>query len=208
MNATITVISPNGGESWSAGSTQTISWTYEGNPGYGVKIELLKGGVLDRTISYYRRIGSSGTGSYNWRVPTNQASGTDYQVRVTSRTNGSYTDTSDSNFTVVGTPPPSITVASPNGGESWAAGSTQTISWTYEGNPGYGVKIELLKGGVLDRTISYYRRIGSSGTGSYIWTVPTNQASGSDYQVRVTSRTNGSYTDTSDGTCTVVTVQK
>jgi len=38
----ITVISPNGGETWEKGSTHNITWAYAGNPGAQVKIQLLK----------------------------------------------------------------------------------------------------------------------------------------------------------------------
>jgi precorrin isomerase len=199
----ITVTSPKGGENWAAGSTQTIQWAYTGNPGSYVKIELLKGGVLNRTISSSRSIGTAGSGSYSWPIPSALAGGSDYQVRVTSTTNSVYTDASDGNFTITGPTPPSITVTSPNGGENWAAGSTQTIQWAYTGNPGSYVKIELLKGGVLNRTISSSRSIGTAGSGSYSWPIPSALAGGSDYQVRVTSTTNSAYTDASDGNFTI-----
>jgi hypothetical protein len=97
---TITVVSPNGGENWKRGTTQTIRWSYTGNPGSYVKIELLKGGTLNRTISSSVSIGSGGAGSYNWKIPTNQATGSDYRIRVTSTSNSSYTDTSNNNFTI------------------------------------------------------------------------------------------------------------
>jgi hypothetical protein len=96
----ITVTVPNGGESWSRGTTQTIKWTYAGNPGSYVKIELLKAGVVNSTITAKTSIGSSGTGSYNWRIPNNQATGSDYKIRITSTTTSSYTDTSNGNFTI------------------------------------------------------------------------------------------------------------
>jgi hypothetical protein len=192
--AGIAVVSPNGGETWPAGSTQTIRWNYTGNPGLYMKIELFKGGVVNRTIKSFVWKGTGGSGSFNWMVPVNQAPGADYRIRVTSTTYGGCTYTSDSDFTIAA---PTITVVSPNEGETWAAGSIQTIRWNYTGNPGPYVKIELLKGGVVTRTIASSGK-GSGGSGSCNWTIPANQAPGTDYRIRVTSTINGADTGTSD----------
>ena len=193
----VSLSSPNGGETWAAGSTHTISWTYTGDPGY-LKIDLLKGGSTS-TLTSYASKGSNGSGSYTWRISSNQSSGS-YQIRITSRTNGSLSDTSDDPFTITGPPPPSVSLSSPNGGETWAAGSTHTISWTYTGDPGY-LKIDLLKGGSTS-TLTSYASKGSNGSGSYTWRISSNQSSGS-YQIRITSRTNGSLSDTSDDSFTI-----
>ena len=75
----------------------------------------------------------------------------------------------------------------------------QTIGWTYTGNAGTYAKIELLKGGIVNRVISTYARMGSGGAGSYYWSVPYNQVSGDNYQIRITSTTNSSVTDTGNG---------
>jgi YD repeat-containing protein len=191
----IAVTSPNGGESWQAGTGRTISWTYTGNPGATVTIELLKGGVVNSTISASTPIGGDGWGSYSWAIPAGQTTGTDYRIRVTSTSNSAYVDTSDTDFAVV---PPNITVSVPNNYEYWSAGTTQTISWSYSGNPGSSVKIELLKGGVFNSTITANAPVGISGSGSYAWTIPAGQASGTDYRIRVTSTSNGAVVDTSD----------
>ncbi len=98
-NTTVTVVYPNGGESWQNGTPQTIRWAYTGNPGSYVKIELLKGGSIS-TITSSAFIGSNGSGSYNWTILSTQTTGSDYKVRVTSTTNSSFTDTSDNNFTI------------------------------------------------------------------------------------------------------------
>lgn len=196
----ISVDSPNGGEAWAAGSTQTIRWYYIGNPGSYVKIELLKGGVVKSTINSSAPIGSEGTGSYNWSIPFTQTPGSDYQIKISSTSNSNRSDTSDNNFTIVGT----ISLVSPNGGETLTAGSTQTIQWTYGGDPGSRVKIELLKGSMVNRTIASRVPMGSGGTGSFNWKIPSNQPYGTEYQIRVTSMRNGSYTETSDSNFTIL----
>ena len=321
----ITVASPNGGETWQAGSTKTISWNYTGSPGSYVKIELLKNDSTYTTITSSTSTGSSGSGSYNWMIPASQTTGSDYKIRVTSTTNSSYTDTSNSNFTIsssksdlviqnlsaspssgsagssttvsftiynqgngtanssttnirinssssgvstsdtlltsistssissggtsyvnqsvtipssfsagtyyiwgwadvnntanqsdtsndktktsftISGGSPTITVTSPNGAETWQAGSTKTISWNYTGSPGSYVKIELLKNDSTNTTITSSASIGGSGSGSYNWTIPSSQAAGSDYKVKVTSTSNSSYYDYSDNNFTITT---
>ena len=82
-----------------AGSAQTIRWSYGGNPGSNVKIELLKGGIVNRTLTSFNSVGS-GSNFAQLVIPSNQVSGSDYQIKVTSATNSAYADTSDSNFTI------------------------------------------------------------------------------------------------------------
>ncbi len=95
-----------------------------------------------------------------------------------------------------GTQTTGITVTAPAGGANWQTGSTQTISWTYTGNPGSAVELDLLQGGSLNSTIASSASIGSNGTGSYSWTIPTSLAAGSNYQVCITSTTVASCTST------------
>jgi hypothetical protein len=198
--SSITVTSPNGGETWPTGSVQTIRWTYTGDPGASVKIDLQKGGAVNQAITSSTSIGSNGSGSYSWTVPASQEAGSDYRIRVTSTSNGAYTDTSNNDIAIVAV----ITVTSPNGGETWPAGLVQTIHWTYTGDPGTAVKINLLKGGVVNQTITSSTSIGNNGSGSYGWTVPASQQAGSDYRIRVTSTSDGTCTDTSDSNIRVI----
>ncbi|HVV38444.1 MAG TPA: Ser-Thr-rich GPI-anchored membrane family protein [Acidimicrobiales bacterium] len=96
--SSITVTSPNGGESWGAGSVHSVTWSFNGEPSTAtVKIELLKGTSSASTIKPKRAIGKHGAGSYAWTVPDKP--GTRYRIRIT--VNGtSDTDTSDANFAI------------------------------------------------------------------------------------------------------------
>jgi hypothetical protein len=47
----LVIISPNGGETWQRGTSQTIRWNYTSGPGSRIKIELLKNGILNRLIT-------------------------------------------------------------------------------------------------------------------------------------------------------------
>jgi len=143
----ITVISPNGGEQWQPGSTQTIYWSYLPPAGTAVKIELYKGGTSNVVIAASTSIGTGGSCSLDWTVPANQTPGSDYQIKITSTTTATISGISAGNFTIDASP--AVTVTTPTGGENWAAGSTQTINWTYSGDPGSTVRIDLLNGGVL-----------------------------------------------------------
>jgi len=95
------VLSPNGGEKWKANTTNTIRWTYAGDLGPRVKIELFKGGKLDRTIAQRALIGSNGEGSYRWKIPADQAVGSNYKIRITSRKYPSYADECDRYFRII-----------------------------------------------------------------------------------------------------------
>ncbi|MEW6417445.1 MAG: DNRLRE domain-containing protein [Nitrospirota bacterium] len=187
----ISVTSPNGSDTWQAGTTQTIRWTYTGSLGSYVKIELLKGGAVVSTLTSYARTSS---GAYNWKIPTSRSSGSDYQIRVSDRKNSSVNGTSG-NFTIEGPPPPEITVTRPVGGETWVAKSKERISWTYKGDPGSYVIIELLKGDNVVKTITSYAR---TTTGYYNWTIPYNQTLGTDYRIRIKSRSYSNVYSTSN----------
>ncbi|MFA5033868.1 MAG: C1 family peptidase [bacterium] len=180
----VVVTTPNGGESWVAGSPYTIKWTSVGVS--SVNISLYKGGVLNSNIA--SNVGS--TGSYYWNIPASQALGTDYKIRITSTTNSSILDESNSYFSVTG---PALTVTTPNGGENWATGSTCAIKWSTSGVSG-NVKIDLYKAGVLNKTIIS----STSNSGTYNWAIPTTQTLGTDYKVRVTSVSNTSIWDESN----------
>ncbi len=94
-----------------------------------------------------------------------------------------------------------LTVASPNGGESWVRGTTHTLTWTSTGSPGANVKIELLKAGVVNRVITS----STANDGSFSWAIPSTQTLGTDYKIRITSTTNAAITDSSNANFAITT---
>ena len=187
----IAVTAPNGGETFTAGTANAISWTSDvtGN----VKIVLLKNGLQ------YSLIASSiaNTGTFNWLIPAGMAQGTDYKVKISSVANPLISDISDATFTINAGGGTTMTVTAPNGGETWAAGTSNTISWTSDvvGN----VRIALLKGGVQCALIASM----VPNTGTFNWMIPATVVTGTDYTVKISSGINPLISDVSDANFTI-----
>jgi hypothetical protein len=184
------VISPNGGEKWTVGTTQNVTWSSTGTVG-NVMIEYStnNGSAWSTIVS-----STANDGSYSWTVPA--VSSSNCKVRIT-ETDGDPSDTSDSVFSIVTSSNPGITVTSPNGGEKWAVGSTHTITWTTSGNVG-NIKImySVNNGSSWTTVVS-----SSTNDGSYSWTIPNTPSA--NCKVRI-SETDGAPSDTSDSVFSIV----
>ncbi|MBN1209204.1 MAG: lamin tail domain-containing protein [Myxococcaceae bacterium] len=99
----LTVTSPNGGESWSGGSSHAITWSSSNVS--NVKLEYTLDGstwtVLASSVA-------ASTGSYTWTVP-NSAS-TLARVRASDAQNGTPIDTSDGAFTITASGPGQVII--------------------------------------------------------------------------------------------------
>ncbi len=99
--ASITVTSPNGGESWTAGSSYTVKWTSGGTVG-NVKIQYsANNGSKWTTVTS----STANDGNYNWTVPDTGSS--QCLVRIREAADGSPSDTSDAVFSIVNRTSPS-----------------------------------------------------------------------------------------------------
>ncbi len=114
----IAVKTPNGGESWQAGTSQLVEWTYTGNPDSTVKIELLKAGAVHAVLAANAPIGTEGAGSHTWAIPVAMAPGLDFQVQITSLANTSVTDVSNSHFAITEAAPVAGFTATPLNGKA------------------------------------------------------------------------------------------
>ncbi|MFC1494576.1 Ser-Thr-rich GPI-anchored membrane family protein [Thermodesulfobacteriota bacterium] len=99
-NSQITVTSPNMETVFERGSNINIMWSSIGSVGESIKIELMKGGIVERTI----RDSTSNDGSDSWKIPYDTPVGEDgeyYKIKITSLNNQGITDSSDVSFKIV-----------------------------------------------------------------------------------------------------------
>ena len=187
---TITITSPNGGQSWVEGTTQIITWTYTGTTA-NVEVEYSSdgGGLWNSIVS-----STANTGSYNWVIPAVESGNCLVRVGDTATT---ASDVSDAVFTLW--KQPSITVTTPNGGESWKRFTTQTITWTTTGNI-QDVKIQYsidAGGNWIDVVTS------TPNDGSYQWNVPNVNRDKPQCLVKIMTL-DGTVVDTSDNYFTIL----
>jgi hypothetical protein len=119
-----------------------------------VKIQLFKGGVLYRQIISSRSIGTGGSGSYSWAIPSTQPGGSDYQIKVTSTTNSAYTDTSNANFTIAG-PLPVVTVTATDGSAAEAGTTTGMYRISRTGATVSSLSVSFTMGGSAQNGVDY-----------------------------------------------------
>ncbi len=95
----VTVTSPNGGENWTAGTSEKITWTSVGNVG-NVKIEYStnNGSSWSTVVS-----STANDGTYSWTIPNVTSS--QCLVRVSKAASGTPADTSNAVFSISSTPP-------------------------------------------------------------------------------------------------------
>lgn len=188
--ARLQVTSPNGGEGYAPGSSQTITWNSSSIN--NVKIEF----SADNGNTWSTIIGSinAALGSYSWTVPT--ATTSEGLIRISSVDNTSFYDISNANFKIA-----SLVVTSPNGNENYQTGTTQTISWSASANISL-VNIDLS----TDNGSNWINlSSGYNASSDFSWTIgntPSSQA-----LIRVTDAANNNIRDESDANFAVELLQ-
>jgi len=187
--ATPILTSPNGGEVWNVASSKIITW----NPAtlYGpVQIEY---SVDNGTTWNFVVTSTSNNGSYSWTVPFTPSNFA--RIRISNVGNPSLFDISDNQF-IIQIPSPVITA--PNGGETWYAGTTQSITWQTSTFFSNTVNIEYsLDGGNTWNSIANNQ----TNNGSYTWTIPN--VNSANALVKVSNSTHPAYFDISDALFTL-----
>jgi hypothetical protein len=178
------MLSPNGGEQWRIGEVVTIRWDSSNVTG-AVNIELSRDGGR----SFIPLVtGAANDGEESWLV--NGAATSSAVLRISSANALSVNDSSDAMFSI--TEPSSLRVLSPNGGEQWELGHSQTIEWTSAGITGNVMIRYSRDGGRTYRTI--FKSIPN--TGSVSW--KPNGLASTRCLIEVVSVNDGSIRDQSD----------
>jgi hypothetical protein len=166
VSVSIIVRSPNGGESWAAGSSQEIKWNSTGdinqvNVKYSTDNGITWKSIVQKTDN---------DGSYNWVIPDTVSAKCLVQVAGNdSDLDPKPSDVSDEVFSIVSTTTAAIIVNSPNGGESWVAGSSQVIKWTSTGDINNVTIKYSTDNGTSWKTIAQT----TANNGSFNWNVPS-----------------------------------
>ncbi len=193
---TVTVTAPNGGEVLTVGNMTNITWTNGGGFSGTVDIALSTdgGGSFPVVVA----TAAANTGTFSWTIPNNAS--TLCRIRVQANAGGTPTDTSNANFTIAVASPATITVLSPNGGESRVINSGALITWTNGG--GFTGNVDILLstdgGGTFPNTVVS----NFPNNGFFNWTVPNLPTATARIRVRATGT--GSPSDDSNANFTIV----
>ncbi|MBN2447528.1 MAG: hypothetical protein JXO22_12420 [Phycisphaerae bacterium] len=188
FDPTITITSPTSSDVWPAGTTQLITWVSDcATCNVDVKLDSVR--VLGRVPVM--------DGGLTWYVPTGL--GTSYNPAITVTLNEcGDTDVQDE-FHVSGLVAPTLTLVSPQSGETITAGQPYTITWQ-------STDIE----GDVDILVpndSWYQtgRISvPASAGSFVWPVPLNLAAGSYPGVTLIASDSCAKVTASSGTINIV----
>lgn len=178
----VSVTSPNGGETVTAGASRSVTWSASDNVAVAT-VDLdysANGGSSWSAIAS----GLGNSGSFAWPVPN--APSTQALVRVTARdaAGNLASDASNAMFSIADQTAPTVAVLSPDGGEAWDAGSTHAVTWNAADNVGVdSVNVDYSRSGAGGPWLAVQHGVANLGTLG--WTLP---AQGSDsVLVRITA---------------------
>ncbi|NUN70465.1 MAG: T9SS type A sorting domain-containing protein, partial [Bacteroidetes bacterium] len=184
----LTLTSPNGGETWSVNSVHNITWTSN-------SVEKVRIQYSSNNGTAWTMVADSvpaASGSYAWTLPATASA--QARILISSVADAGLADTSGT-FTV-DAPPSTVTLLSPNGYQQWEAGKNRSILFSSVAVT--NVKLEYsTNNGAVWTTIATAPAAG----GKYTWAVPS--AVSSQYRVKVSNADALSVSDSSDAPFTV-----
>lgn len=181
---------PQPGDEYYPGEEIFVNWYSENSDPVNIDFS------SDNGISW-TSVGTSVPGDYFFSFPAPSVVSNLCQVRVTSNNDNTFSTISGT-FSILN--PPTITLTSPNGGETWEFGEYYTISWTGE-NLDYYVMIEFSNDGGNTWTQQWWAQTESSGGSTQVSPpmIPTENA-----RIRVSDYYYSQASDASDADFTVI----
>ncbi len=197
----ISIISPNGGETWTEGQNYTITWSGSNLPANSTVT------IMSYSVFYnsYRVIASgisSSQTSYSWKaeatksyigfqwkslidkiagffLPTAKAAAGVgmHKIKIEVKdANGAKIaeDFSNEAFLIQSQTAKSVKITSPNGGETWKVGETHNITWTQAGLASSNVIYINVYNNSNSSRLYEVARLVPVNQGSYSWTIPAN----------------------------------
>ena len=176
---TITVTSPTDTASALIGSSLAVRWTTTDSVGSTVSIQLYNDTIPVGTAA----TATTSIGSYAFTIPVSLVAGSKYRIKVACYYDAGIYGFSPY-FTVTSQYSGGFSVAAPDSGATWAAGSSYSIQWTTTGSPGSYVKITLFRNA---DSVSLINSSASAAAGTYQWTIPSGIITSDKYRIRVSS---------------------
>ncbi len=155
----LTLITPNGGETYVTGEKYPITWDWQGSLS-SVKIEY----SVDNGNTWNVIVSSTqNDGSHYWTIPNSPS--TSCLIKISDPSDPNIFDISDNTFTIVTT---SLDLKTPDGGELFYVGDKVPIHWNWTGSIS-NVKIEYS----VDGGNTWNLIVNSTqNDGDYLWTIP------------------------------------
>ncbi len=181
----VTLVTPDGGDQWYAGTTETIEWTTAGSIDHlGIWFSRNAGSDWTNLTS-----NAPNTGSYDWFITPDTINTYRARIRLEGY-NSSNTllgaDGSAFDFTIHAQTGCTLYVTDPNGGEVWNVGEVHQITWdTYGVEPHHVVISYSADGGNVWNNIITYPN-----THSFNWTIPNDTTHSALVKVKGLTSTN------------------
>jgi len=192
LSSSIQIISPNGGESFVAGTVDTIKWTSSNVD--SIKIELTTNNGSNWAL--IKDSVKASLGTFAWIIPNTPS--TQCKIRISNFINGLVGDSSNVSFTIA--LPKSILVTAPNGGENWKVGETHSITWTSSNVDSVKIEFTANNGSSWIQVKDSFK----ASVGTFAWTVPNTPSS--QCKIRISDFKNSAVGDTSNAVFAIASV--
>jgi hypothetical protein len=178
----MTVTTPNGGQIWDVGLAKTVTWKATDN----VRVKFVDLDWSPDSGATWLPVARDleNTGKYVWTIPPAPTTNALFRATARDSMDNAGSDLGNAPFVVRDLVAPAVTLISPNGGETWTAGTPRTIAWTASDNAGVR-SIDLAYSPDSGATWSAIAS-GLPNSGAFGWTVPL--APSSRYRVRIVAR--------------------